>query len=541
MDAPYWPPFSPEGKLEELPLPVLMTCILDEKLSGNLHIESGDEKAWIHFDEGFPAGVHSPKSQDYLGSILRELNLIDDNAFNQSLMQMAKTNQLQGEVLMEMGAIDGEQLEQALSLQLARKLARLFAVKAGTFRFAEDEELPPPMEAIRINPYALIYNGIKNYYKAEDMKKHLGVLMGKSCKVSGLYVERKELFELPPEDLKDAELLREFRLPQEFTRRAKGGATSAMMLLTSLLCCGMIELEEASFAVPFGRARRPPARPADTAPPRPATAAAQHPAAGPSPQASAAGSRRPGKAAKVPADLVKKVNEKFEQVRDADLWRILEVEKGADVQTVKKSFISLAKVYHPDRIAGSADEELIHRMSVIAARLNEAHTILTDSQKRQEYEASSADSPASKEKRTEEARVLYQKAQVFIKKNALQQAAEAIRWAVDLDETNGDYQAYRVWLDYLRDKEGTEQERARRHKDELLLIAKKYKESFPAFQFLSRLYKKLDDNENYGRVLKIAYKLNPKDVEIARELRLYNSRKEKEDKRGRFLGIKFKK
>jgi curved DNA-binding protein CbpA len=530
MNVDYLPAFKREGRIEEIPLPVLIVHILDERLSGRLYIEEAGTKSWIYFEEGFPAGVFASKSQDFLGTVLRELGYIDDAAFNQSLMMMSKTKRLQGELLVEAGKIDSEQLERALSLQLARKLARLFTIRAGDFRFAEDEELTPPMEPIRINTYALIYNGIKNSYHGEDLKKGLQILVGRSCKVTGLFVERKELFEFPPDDVADAELLREFRLPQVFVRANRSGPTSGMMMLLALLYCGMLELEEAEFAVPIKGARVPRAESANASTARSGATARPRAQAGATPASSVsvsgARSRQTGK--KVSDELIKKINDKFEQVKSGELWQILEVEKNAGSEIIKNSYITLAKVYHPDRVSGAGDEELSHRMDLIFARINEAYQVLSDPKRRVEYEKTATADTKPDQPRPEEARIQFQKAQVYLKKKDLTKAAEAIRWAADLDPGNGDYKAYKTWIENLREKQGSPIERLTQAKADLIDVVKGYPESFYAYKFLAKVCKDLNDTQTYYKALKNASQLNPKDVDIARQLRLFNMRKEKE-------------
>jgi len=518
-----------------MPLPVLIAHILDEKFSGVLRIEAEDSKPWIFFEDGFPAGVHAPKSQDFLGTVLRELNMIDDAAFNESLMEMAKTKKLQGEFLVGTGSLEDEQLERALSLQLARKLSRLFSLSKGTYEFFEDEELPPPMEPIRVNPFALIYNGIKNSYKSDDLKKGLAALIGRSCKVTGKFVERKDLFEFPPDDVADADLLREFRLPQEFVRSTKSGPTSGMMMLLALMYCGMLELEEADFATPIKKgkgapARQPAARRPAQAATRPTTGA--RPARPASPGAVSPG---PGASAKgkstVSDELLKKINTKFDQVKIGNHWQVLEVEKDADTNRIKKAFLSLAKVYHPDRVSGAGDEELAHRMDVIFARLNEAHDTLTDPNLRVAYDKK-VESRGKGEQRPEEAKFQFGKAMVFFKKRDYVKATEAVRWAVDFDSKKGDYRALKIWLEFLREEEAPILERRIKAKDSLIDVGKAFPDSFLTFKFLAQVSKDLRDDKGYFKALKLAYQCNPNDVDIARELRLLKIRKEKEDKKG---------
>ena len=532
--------FKTEGNLGTSPLPLLFAQILDEKLTGLLHIEAQDVKYWVYFDEGFPAGVHNPKSQAYLGSVMREIGFIDDATFNQSLMLMAEQKKLQGQILLGLGAIDDKQLDKALSLQLARKLSQMFTLKEGSFRFAEDEDLPPPQEPIRINPYSLIYNAIRSNYEIGDLKKGLAGLVGKSVKVSRKFVERGALFEFPEEDLADAKILEQFRLPQEFAKAAKCGPTAAMMLLLTLEYCNMLELEEPDFSVPItGIAHK---RPAPKATPPPPSAPSsprpgqQHKPGNTTPPASSTVSN-------ISKELLEKINEKFEQIRDAEPWEILEVEREADGDRLKKAFLTMAKVYHPDRVANCQDEEITHRVDMIITKINESYQILADPHARMAYMAEKGRSkkPGEPSKpRPEEAKIQFQKAMVFFKKKDLAKAAECLRWAADMDPEDGDYLAWRHWVDYLRSTD-PQDVKFDKVKGDLLALTKAKPDSFHAARFLSMLFKKINDKANYERFLVKAHKLDKHDVETARELRLFRARKEKAESKGKFLGIRFKK
>ena len=234
-----------------------------------------------------------------------------------------------------------------------------------------------------------MHRGISNNYNDDDLKRGLAKLSGKSCRLSRLFIERKEFFDFSPEELQDLELLREFRLPQDYVQNAQSGSTVGMVLLLTLLSCGMIELEEVAFAQPFATVVGPTATsslpdlgaaiPVPPLPVRPAPLA--QPAAS-ARKAPLRGAPIGGSANEVVSGLRRKVNEKYEQIKIADLWSILEIERNADGEKIKKSYMTLAKVYHPDRVMEANDEELTHRMKVIFERISEAFQILSNPEKR---------------------------------------------------------------------------------------------------------------------------------------------------------------
>ena len=529
MDVEYLPAFEFEGNLQTIPLPVLIAHILDERLTGMLHIKSEGNAHWIYFEEGFPAGIHAPLSQDFLGSVLMEMGILDDDGFNESLMIMAKTKQLQGEILLKTGKITEEQLEHALSLQLARKLAKTFSLKSGDYHFIEDEELPPPMEPIRVNPYSLILNGIKNCYSTNDLKRGLGPLVGKSCKLTPAFGKWKDLFELPPDEMKEVSLLCEPRLPQEFVRRSGLGTTWAMMILMALLSCGMLELGPTDEAIAFASVTvKPPAQKPQAQKPQAKKPQAEQPR--PAPKVAAS---------KLPRDLIRRTQDKFQKIQDADLFQVLEVSPKDSNEQIKKSFLKLAKTFHPDLVANIGDEAVTDQMDEIFGRLNEAHEILTDPKRRMEYESALAAEGKPTGTRPKDAKIHYEKAVVFYKKKNYDKAAESIHWATELDPKNADYLAYKVWINYQKCEQNEED--TRKAKRDLYQIVRMNKNSFPAIRFLSKMYQKLGEMNDYEKCLLLASRLNPRDVEVTRELRLHQTRKKKEAKRGKFLGIKFRK
>ena len=66
-----------------------------------------------------------------------------------------------------------------------------------------------------------------------------------------------------------------------------------------------------------------------------------------------------------------------------DLYKILEVEKDADTETLKKSFRNLSKLYHPDTcVDDSKKKELEEKFKEIS----HAYNILSDPQERAAYD-----------------------------------------------------------------------------------------------------------------------------------------------------------
>lgn len=63
-----------------------------------------------------------------------------------------------------------------------------------------------------------------------------------------------------------------------------------------------------------------------------------------------------------------------------DLYGVLDIDKSASKEEIKKAYRKLAMKYHPDRNAGDKDAEAKFK------EVNEAYSVLSDAGKRQQYD-----------------------------------------------------------------------------------------------------------------------------------------------------------
>jgi curved DNA-binding protein CbpA len=513
-----------EGLLDEYPIPRLLVLLHEQKSTGMLHIESGKIKTWVSFLGGFPVGVFIPNAEVYLGMILRELGYIDELTFNESLLVMHKTNKLQGRVLIDMGEITVEQLDQALTVQLIRKLTQLFALHEGVFRFADDESMPENLTPMQVHPYRIIYNGIKNNYQTNDLEQALGPLLTeKVCRLSDRFNEVEALLEIPADEKKDIELLREQRLTSEFIARGQSGTSNAMMLLLFLHYCGLLEEEIGPQTNPQMKVPELSPEPAPEPEPEGAKQPKLKPAGRkekPAPEAKTDRSRKLKKWMEI-------LHEKFEHVKKGNLIEILGVTRDAGSQDIKAAHIKLTKLFHPDRLATSDNQELKKLINIVFAKINEAEKTLCDPDLRKEYLKTLPLKPGEKREFDAPAALIeYEKARVFIKKKNYPDAVKHLQLACELDPQKPDYRAQLIWCRLLNCDKVSESELISA-RDELKKMHKSVPDNFFVNRFLSSVYQRLKDSANYEMHLKKANNIRPNDIETARDLRLYNMRKSK--------------
>ena len=122
-----------QGSFSKTPFPHLLVYALERALSGTFELHVGAESvASILFIQGVPAKVRTTEGVLFLGDVMLELGMITAEAVKASQERMAESPRLQGQILVELGAIDEARLDAGLRAQLERKLEHLFTLPSET-------------------------------------------------------------------------------------------------------------------------------------------------------------------------------------------------------------------------------------------------------------------------------------------------------------------------------------------------------------------------------------------------------------------------
>lgn len=211
----------------------------------------------------------------------------------------------------------------------------------------------------------------------------------------------------------------------------------------------------------------------------------------------------------------------------ADYFSMLELARDATRDEIETAFLELAKVWHPDRLPAEL-APVRDACSRVFARMSEARGTLTDDEQRARYMRLLADgsgSPAMQETvaKVVEAATNFQKAEVCFKRNDYAQAESFCRKAVEADATQPDYLALLAWLVALK-PENHSPEKTRdaiQMLDRALAMSAKCEK---AYFWRAMLYKRVGRADAAVRDFKRVVELNPRNIDAAREVRLYRMR-----------------
>jgi len=406
------------GQLARTPLPHLLVYGFERQLSGTFIFRAPDgATAELLVQKGLPAKARLSTTPIYLGQVLLELGAIDGTTHDESLREMAAANpkKLHGVVLIERGAIDHAKLDHALRVQLLQKVAQISRMTSATvFEFYADWDGLAEFgaETTPIEALAAVWTSVREQPPLEHVKAALErMTRGKLRAAKTAQLDR---FGFTNEERHWLELLRVRSMKiDELFAAAEINERIARLIVYCLAITKQIDLRpEDEPSSGTMRAATPqtgvPAAepssvtPSSSAPASPRAAVArvaiqrQRVPTSPSITEEKSSPRIPVADKRADGDSIQPASP---QVTDARRAEIVERARGVDKQNyfemlgvtletpipeIKSAYIALAKSWHPDRLPATL-ADVKDACGRVFARMSEAHATLTDEDKRTTY------------------------------------------------------------------------------------------------------------------------------------------------------------
>ncbi|MDQ3034256.1 MAG: DUF4388 domain-containing protein [Myxococcota bacterium] len=158
------------GRWDDTPFPALLRRLADLRTTGALvctaegtqrETTSGDPPTKIvYFRSGVPVHVRSNLVDECLGQILLRRRRIGVATLEESIRRMRLGEGLQGEILIDMGALAPLELGEALADQARDKLFDVFAWRRGTYRLSTKLEPRAGAVGIELGLAEILYEGV---------------------------------------------------------------------------------------------------------------------------------------------------------------------------------------------------------------------------------------------------------------------------------------------------------------------------------------------------------------------------------------------
>lgn len=418
---------SISGSLDHYPLSDILLDLQRSEKNGILEIRNGPISKRIYIKNGDLIFATSNLEDDHLGDMLLRKGKITKAQYDQSLMAMKETGKRHGTVLVELRYLKATDLIWAVRNQVEEIILSLFQFEHGEFTFIEGPLHSQEIITLKLSAANLIYNGIKKIHNL----LHINHVMPPQDKILSYSTDPMDLFQdinLSDTDKEIFSLIDGKRMIKEIFSLSPLDYFQTMRTLYALLSIRIIEIKEQSLTgdESLKEIIEEPEVDSDSA-------------------------------------FVKKVEDTFNRLTKTDCYGLLDVEKKATYDEIKKAYYRVAKIFHPDRHFSLPSEALKNKLNTIFSQLTEAYRILSDQKMRTQYDQSLSIKPAKIEKdNVEIARVRFSEGKEAMRNRAFADAAELFGQATYLDSSMPTYY-FHMGLAYERIKKFREAEQAIRH------------------------------------------------------------------------------
>lgn len=335
-----------KGRIEPGIVPDVLRSIYRGRRTGMLRFIRGDERRSVRFMSGHIVYGEASVKDLRLGEVLRASGKLEPAVLERAAAVVLRDRKRMGAVLVEMGVLDENGLEEALALHVRTILTSVFSLREGTYTFQEqdpeaflDDDWP-----LAISTGEAVLAAVRAVRSEDDVHFALGnldrVLLGSDDPL--LLYQRMDL---GAEEGAVLARVNGIRPAREVLTGVALPAATAERSLCALLCTGI--LEYAAGPVP------PPDAPA-------------------------------------PAQLRQEVVGLYEGLGRRSDHEILGVAPGASAADLKASYFRLAKRYHPDVFREPGLTDLRQKVESVFFRVNDAYRALTTPVARAEAAAGDA-------------------------------------------------------------------------------------------------------------------------------------------------------
>lgn len=305
-------------------------------MTGTFTFGRGEGRSLVTVRDGAIAHVATAPGSGvaYLGTILYETGVIDTQVVNETLLAVAMTKRLHGEILVEAGHITKDDLEEALVEQTCRQIHSLFSLPDETpWRFESDTHVADgARDADRpsVDAFRAMWRGLRERTICAHVRRTLAQIDGAMQVRDGRMLSR---YGFAPEELAFAAML----------------VDQPMTLVQALQTSGLPgeRTQLVVYALALGRLLG-----------------------------------KPRVVAPIPVELgVDGIRSKADAIDAEDPYTVLGIPHGATAEATRAAYLRLSKAWNPDRLPKelhAARAECEH----VFVRLENAHRVLTERRER---------------------------------------------------------------------------------------------------------------------------------------------------------------
>lgn len=391
------------GNLGKEPYGKILFNLYRANFIGKLVVESSVDKGIFSFYNGLPIQIKFNRLQCTLGRMLLRKGVISEETYLQSLELMLQKRIRHGEALIELGVITPSELIDYIEAQRREKLLFFFSRDNGNYKIIK-EDVKPDLIVPKIDIFSLIYDGVKSNAPVKYLEEKFLTFKNSFIALTENFPVYNGNFPFDHLEKKFIGILQENPQLVQLLEKTELSLFESLKILEILTLCGMIK-----FVNDYETARN------------------QSEAANP----------------KI-IQLKEAILRDYAKMENKNYYEILEVNRKASQEEIKKAYLRLVKSYHPDKFEHlPLGKDIMKKVSHIFQKIQIAYDTLSDQDARASYDEA-LNTPDLKEMidQTEaivNAEIAFKKGEILLKRRNYHEAEKYFRESVYLNDKEPEY------------------------------------------------------------------------------------------------------
>lgn len=395
-----------KGDIKDYELADTLTGLQRTNKTGMLEVRSGAIVKRIYIKNGDMIFAVSNQDEDRLGDILLKEGKINKVQYDHSVEETKRAKQKQGTALVRFGYLKPQELVWAVMHQVEEIIISIFGIEHGIFEFREGPLPTDETITLKLSAANLIYRGIKRIKSLSKLGSSLPPIDAVLCFSS----DPLKLFQNITLD-KDGKTILSYvdgkTIISNIISVSHLDNLEAFKTIYALLSTGIIELRSEKISDEIS-----------------AEEIIEEPEA------------------KMDAEVVSMIEEMYSKYKDVGYYGVLGVKQYATTAEIKSAYYDAAKRFHPDRHFFLSSEDLKGKLSDIFAYITEAYTMLSNPEKRREYDRRLSLKPAQKISNEDLAQERFEEGRIEFAKYNTAQALDLFGQAAYLHSSMAKYHYY---------------------------------------------------------------------------------------------------
>ena len=360
------------GNIKKISLIKILVYLNRNRMTGTLIVTTPVFTKKVYLMKGDAIFASSTYEDDRLGEMLIKAGKITLEQYDESVELLKKTGKRQGAILVERGYLSPKDLFWGVKYQVKEIIYSLFQIEDATYEFQEGEIPQQEVITLKMSTGNLIYEGVKridNWTRIKKEMPHSDIVLKLSSDPVSLFQD----IELSQQDRKMLSIIDGSKTIKQLISSSWIGSFEATKILYVLWSIGVIKergeeaeqlkeaVEEAEEMLSLEEILQP-----------------------------------------IPEEegaFLQKVESLYMRLDSISNNELLEVDEGADAETLKKNYFRLTREFHPDRYFSSADPTMKDKLTAIFDAITSAYGTLQASDKKKEEPKKVREKPVAEKKK----------------------------------------------------------------------------------------------------------------------------------------------